>query len=118
MHIDSCENCQMVGCKDHGFYSHYPEECNHFSRKKGCSSHSNNMNTISELKILRNILALQKESEREICDNERKRILNLFGDLIHNESIRPFPTMVDMVYSYRIAQIIVEQNQQGNKSDE
>jgi hypothetical protein len=44
MHVDSCESCQMVGCKDHGFYSHYPEECNHFSRKKGCSSHSNNMN--------------------------------------------------------------------------
>ncbi len=36
----NCGTCKMIGCKDNGFYSHYPEECNHFSMKKGCASHS------------------------------------------------------------------------------
>jgi len=37
---------------------------------------------------------------------EREKVLSKFADLIHNESVRLSPAMVDMVYSYRVAQII------------
>ena len=43
-----------------------------------------------------------------LYQSERETILSKFADLIHNESVRLPPAMVDMVYSYRVAQIIKE----------
>ena len=42
------------------------------------------------------------QSERD------KVILDAFSDLIHNESVRPSSQSANMVYSYRVAQIIEE----------
>lgn len=40
VNLCNCSNCSNIGCKDHGFNSQYPDECQHFSQKKGCLSHS------------------------------------------------------------------------------
>jgi len=45
--------------------------------------------------------------------SERERAISKFADLIHTESVRLSPAMVDMVYSYRVAQIIEELRQAG-----
>ena len=47
-----------------------------------------------------------KEHDVAIRQDEREKVLTQFADLIHNESVRLSPAMVDMVYSYRVAQII------------
>ena len=47
-----------------------------------------------------------KEHDAAIRQDEREKVLTQFADLIHNESVRFSPAMVDMVYSYRVAQII------------
>ena len=56
-------------------------------------------------------IELRKVCEQEAHDaairqDEREKVLTQFADLIHNESVRLPPAMVDMVYSYRVAQII------------
>ena len=56
-------------------------------------------------------IELRKVCEQEAHDaairqDEREKVLTQFADLIHNESVRLSPAMVDMVYSYRVAQII------------
>jgi hypothetical protein len=48
---------------------------------------------------------------------EREKVLDKFADLIHNESVRLSPAMVDMVYSYRVAQIITELRQEGKDGE-
>lgn len=83
--------------------------CNKFVNCHDCrDAFSYKEQDVKELGVLRNILALQKESDGEIRQAERGKVLSKFADLIHNESVRLSPAMVDMVYSYRVAQIIVE----------
>ena len=55
----------------------------------------------------------QRCASHDVFRSERERAISKFADLIHTESVRLSPAMVDMVYSYRVAQIIEELRQAG-----